>query len=181
MPTPSQSFQCLGEDAARGCNVETHETLATLAEHLSVVEGKMSLLYKEINELLVVETEGATVEPYEEGGLWAPWLYLWNILAAVVNDIVDVALDVLQHFLAPLFAFGRESRKGGNGREDMRLIEFVGLKPCVETASHGVVGHNGIGTDNAGDVECLGWRTKGDAALCCLLTDRGKGSVAVAE
>ena len=50
----------------------------------------MSLLYKEINELLVVETEGATVEPYEEGSLWAPWLYLWNILAAVVNDIVDV-------------------------------------------------------------------------------------------
>ena len=90
VPTPSQSFQCLGEDAARGCNVETHETLATLAEHLSVVEGKMSLLYKEINELLVVEAEGATVEPYEEGGLWAPWLYLWNILAAVVNDIVDV-------------------------------------------------------------------------------------------
>ena len=71
----------------------------------------MSLLYKEINELLVVEAEGATVEPYEEGGLWAPWLYLWNIIAAVVNDIVDVALDVLQHFLAPLFAFGRESRK----------------------------------------------------------------------
>ena len=63
----------------------------------------------------------------------------------------------------------------------MRLIEFVGLKPCVETASHGVVGYNGIGTDNAGDVECLGWRTKGDAALCCLLTDRGKGRVAVAE
>ena len=60
----------------------------------------MSLLYKEINELLVVEAEGATVEPYEEGGLWAPWLYLWNILATEV-----------QHFLAPLFAFGRESRK----------------------------------------------------------------------
>ena len=75
----------------------------------------MSLLYKEVNELLMVETEGATVEPYEEGGLWAPWLYLWNILAAVVNDIVDVALDVLKHFLAPLFAFGRESRKGGEG------------------------------------------------------------------
>ena len=115
MPTPSQSFQCLGEDAARGGNVETHETLATLAKHLSVVEGKMSLLYKEINELLMVEAEGATVEPYEERCLWAPWLYLWNIIAAVVNDIVDVALDVLQHFLAPLFAFGRESRKGGNG------------------------------------------------------------------
>ena len=111
VPTPSQSFQCLGEDAARGGNVETHETLATLAEHLSVVEGKMGLLYKEVNEWLVVETEGATVEPYEEGGLWAPWLYQWNILAAVVNDIVDVALNVLQHFLAPLFAFGRESRK----------------------------------------------------------------------
>ena len=90
VPTASQSFQRLGEDAARGGNVETHETLATLAEHLSVVEGKMSLLYKEINELLVVETKVATVEPYEEGGLWAPWLYLWNILAAVVNDIVDV-------------------------------------------------------------------------------------------
>ena len=111
VPTPSQSFQCLGEDAARGGNVETHETLATLAEHLSVVEGKMSLLYKEVNELLMVELEGATVEPHEEGGLWAPWLYLWNIIAAVVNDIVDVVLDVLQHFLAPLFAFGRESRK----------------------------------------------------------------------
>ena len=81
------------------------------AKHLSVVEGKMSLLYKEVNELLVVETKGATVEPHEEGGLWAPWLYLWNIIAAVVNDIVDVVLDVLQHFLAPLFAFGRESRK----------------------------------------------------------------------
>ena len=99
------------ENASWGGYVETHETLATLAEHLSVVEGKMSLLYKEVNELLVVETKGATVEPYEEGGLWAPWLYLWNIIAAVVNDIVDVALDVLQHFLAPLFAFGRESRK----------------------------------------------------------------------
>ena len=111
MPTPSQSIQCFGEDATRGGNVEAHETLATLAEHLSVVEGKMSLLYKEVNELLVVETKGATVEPHEEGGLWAPWLYLWNIIAAVVNDIVDVVLDVLQHFLAPLFAFGRESRK----------------------------------------------------------------------
>ena len=90
MPTPSQSFQCLGEDAARGGNVETHETLASFAEHLSVVEGKMGLLYKEVNELLVVEPEVAAVEPYEERCLWAPWLYLWNILAAVVNDIVDV-------------------------------------------------------------------------------------------
>ena len=50
----------------------------------------MSLLYKGVNELLVVGPEGATVEPYEEGGLWAPWLCLWKIVAAVVNDIVDV-------------------------------------------------------------------------------------------
>ena len=111
VPTPSQSFQCLGEDAARGCNVEAHETLAARAKHLAVIECQVGLIHEEMLQLVVCESQLTAVEPYEERCLWAPWLYLWNILAAVVNDIVDVALDVLQHFLAPLFAFGRESRK----------------------------------------------------------------------
>ena len=110
------------EDGSRGGYVEAHETLAALAEHLAVVEGESGALDEEVNELLVVEAEGAAVEPYEEGGLRAPWLDLGDILAAVVDDKVDVAFDVAQHLLAPLLSLGGECRKGGYGREDMRFV-----------------------------------------------------------
>lgn len=82
------------ENASRGGYVEAHETLSALAEHLAVVEGETGALDEEVNELLVVEAEVAAVEPYEEGGLRAPWFYLRNILAAVVDDKVDVTFDV---------------------------------------------------------------------------------------
>ena len=88
------------ENASRGGYVEAHEAIAALAEHLAVVEGETGTLDEEVNQLLVVEAEVATVEPYEEGGLRAPWFYLRNILAAVVDDKVDVAFDVAQHLLA---------------------------------------------------------------------------------
>ena len=96
------------EDGSRGGYVEAHETLAALAEHLAVVEGESGALDEEVNELLVVEAEGAAVEPYEEGGLRAPWLDLGDILAAVVDDKVDVAFDVAQHLLAPLLSLGSD-------------------------------------------------------------------------
>ena len=82
------------ENASRGGYVEAHETLSALAEHLAVVEGETGALDEEVNELLVVETEVAAVEPYEEGGLRAPWFYLRNILAAVVHYEVDVAFNI---------------------------------------------------------------------------------------
>ena len=96
------------ENASRGGCVEAHETLSALAEHLAVVEGETGALDEEVNELLVVEAEVAAVEPYEEGGLRAPWFYLWDILAAVVDDKVDVAFDVAQHLLAPLLSLGSD-------------------------------------------------------------------------
>ena len=80
--------------ALRSGYVNTHESLAALAEHLAVVEGKAGALDEEVNELLVVEAEVAAVEPYEEGGLRAPWFYLWDILAAVVHYEVDVAFNI---------------------------------------------------------------------------------------
>ena len=82
------------ENASRGGYVEAHETLSALAEHLAVVEGKTGALDEEVNELLVVEAKVAAVEPYEEGGLRAPWFYLWDILAAVVHYEVDVAFNI---------------------------------------------------------------------------------------
>ena len=82
------------ENASRGGYVEAHETLSALAEHLAVVEGETGARDEEVNELLVVEAKVAAVEPYEEGGLRAPWFYLWDILAAVVHYEVDVAFNI---------------------------------------------------------------------------------------
>ena len=82
------------ENASRGGYVEAHETLSALAEHLAVVERETGALDEEVNELLVVEAKVAAVEPYEEGGLRAPWFYLWDILAAVVHYEVDVAFNI---------------------------------------------------------------------------------------
>ena len=50
----------------RGGDVESHEAFATFAEHLAVVEGEAGFLYKQVVELLMVETEVAAVELYEE-------------------------------------------------------------------------------------------------------------------
>ena len=61
-----QLGECLCEDGARRCHVHSHEAFATLAEHLSVVEGETCLVDKEVDEPVVIETELAAVEPHQK-------------------------------------------------------------------------------------------------------------------
>ena len=81
----------------------------------------MSLLYKEINELLVVETEGATVEPYEEGSLWAQRTDARDMLSAIILYESDVVLYVGKHCLSPFFSLA----EGGNGGDGSKQGRFV--------------------------------------------------------
>ena len=96
-------------------------------------------------------------------------------LEEVVNE-VDVSLNILQHLLAPLLTI-LECRNSGNGREDGRLAEFVGVEPLEERATQLLVGHNAVRADYTGNVECLRRCSEGDAALGCTLRNRRKRMV----
>ena len=168
------------EEGAGGADVEAHEAVAAGAEHGAVVEGQAGTVDKEVDQRVVAEAQGAAVEPDEEGGLRAQGPDERQVVAAVVFEEADVVLDVGEHLAAPLLAvlIGGD---GGDGREEGRVVQLVGLKPRVEASAQGVVGHNGIAADDAGNVEGLGGCAEGDADLCCLVADGGKGHVAVAE
>ena len=72
----TEPFERILQYGTRGGDVESHEAFAAFAEHLAVVEGEAGFLYKQVVELLMVETEVATVEPYEERSLWPPSRFL---------------------------------------------------------------------------------------------------------
>ena len=71
---------------------------------------------KEVYERIVTESQGATVEPDKEGCLWAPRLYLRQMLPAVVLHEADVILDIAEHLLAIVLSL-RIGCDGGNRRE----------------------------------------------------------------
>jgi hypothetical protein len=61
-----EAVEGAGDDAARGADVEAHESGAFGAKHGAVVERQPGFLYEEVNELLLSEMQLAAVEPHEE-------------------------------------------------------------------------------------------------------------------
>lgn len=66
-----EAVEGLAEYGAGTSDVETHESLAAGAEHFAVVEGESGFADKEVYESIVVKSESAAVEPYQEGCLRA--------------------------------------------------------------------------------------------------------------
>ena len=68
--------------------------MAAGAEHLAVVECQACLVDKKVDECVVVKTERAAVEPYEERGLGTQRTDGGQMLATVVDYIVDIVLHL---------------------------------------------------------------------------------------
>lgn len=149
-------------------NIEAHEALATRAEHLAIVEGKVGLVDEEVEKGIVVKSQTAAVEPYQEAGLRTDGVDSWNIVMTIFLDKADVVLDISQHFLAPLLTMA-EGRDGGDMRENMRLIEFIGMEPSIKLLTQVGIGDDGMGRDDASDVERLRRSLHGDTDFRCLL------------
>lgn len=149
-------------------NIEAHEALATRAEHLAIVEGKVGLVDEEVEKGIVVKSQTAAVEPYQETGLRTDGVDSWNIVMTIFLDKTDVVLDISQHFLAPLLTMA-EGRDGGDMGKDMRFVKLVGMKPAIEFLAQVRIGYDGMGRDDASDVESLRRSLHGDTDFRCLL------------
>ena len=149
-----QLVERLLQDGAWRGHVQSHESLAALAEHFAIVEGEVCPVYEEVDELVVGEPQLSAVEPHEERGLWPQGFYLRHVLTAVVLHKQDVLLHVMEHGPAPRFAL-LEGGYGGYGCEERGLVELVGGHPRVEFLSQRVVGHDGVGAHDARNVECF--------------------------
>lgn len=184
---PYGGVHCVGEvaeatlDVAAGrSDVQTHETLTTGTEHLTVVEGQMGLVDEEVQEGVMGEMEIPAVEPYEEAGLWAQRTDAGDILTAVVLHEADVILEIGDKFPSPRLSMA-VGGDGGDGCEEIRLVEFVGRDPAIEFPADLRVRHDGIGADDTGDIEGLRRCLERDADVTGLVADGGKGDVLVTE
>ena len=54
---------------AGGGDVEAHVARPLVTEHSAVVEGEVGIVYEKAHQLVVRQSKGAAVEPYEEGCL----------------------------------------------------------------------------------------------------------------
>ena len=61
-----QLVESLLQDGAWRGHVHAHESLAALSEHFAIVEGEVGVVYKEVDELIVGESQLSAVEPHEE-------------------------------------------------------------------------------------------------------------------
>ena len=50
----------------------------------------MGTVDKEVYECIVTESQVATIKPYEERGLWAPGVYPWQVLPAIILYEADI-------------------------------------------------------------------------------------------
>ena len=174
----AQLAECASDYGARGRDVQAHESLALGAEHGPVVEGQACAVDKEPYQRVVGQSEPAAVEPYEERRLRAQGADGGNLPGAESDHLLDVALDVAEHLLPPRLAVA-EGRDGGNGGEEVRAFELIDLEPGEELPAQRLVGDDGVGADDPGDVERFGRGAEGDAAASGGLRDRGEGDVAV--
>ena len=175
----AEALEGLAEDGVGGANVDAHVAFSAGAEHLTVVEGEVGTADEEVDEGIVIQLQAAAVEPNEEGGFGAQGADGGQVARAVVDQVVDVGFDVAEHGAAPRLAVA-VGGDGGDGREEGRLVKLVGREPAVEAAAEGVVRHDGVGADDAGDVERLGGGAEGDAARRGRVGDGGEGRVAMA-
>ena len=66
----SKLLHGLGHQLAGATHIEAHIAFAARAEHLAIIERQVSLVDKEVVELLMVESQVVAVKPDEEGSLW---------------------------------------------------------------------------------------------------------------
>ena len=127
-----QLLKRLGEHTPRAAYVQAHIPLAFHSEHLSVVKGQMSLVYEQVHEFALFQTEFAAVQPYEEGGLREYRVNLRKMLFAPVAGEVGVEIDISEHLVPPLSAFRSVGRPGGYDREEARVVYLIGFKVAEE-------------------------------------------------
>ncbi len=138
----------------------------------------MRLVDEEIVQLFVVHAESAAIQPDQEGGLRPHGLDAWKILFTETDDEVDVVLQIGDHVTPPLFAVF-EGGERDDRREHGRFTELVHFQPCEEFSTKRVIGHDGVCTDNACDIEGLRGGRERDAVVGGSFRDGGERNVLV--
>ena len=103
----------------------------------------------------MLQSEAAAVEPHKKGCLRPYDLDARQCSLAESFYQFDVAFEVVDELLSPLFALGK-CGYGRNGGEDWCLVEFVCIEVAEEPVAEGFVRDDGVGAYDAGDVEGLG-------------------------
>jgi len=101
------------DDRAWAAHVHARMAAARRAEHRPLVQGQMGAVDKEVDHLVVLQPQCGAVEPQQEACLGPDGDDARQVLLAVVDDIVDIALDVAQALFEPLLAMAI-GRLGGD-------------------------------------------------------------------
>ena len=87
--------------------------------------------------------ESSAVKPDQERSLRTERLYLRDVLRAEIFNESDVVFDIADHLASPALSM-LEGGHGGDRREYVSGVEFVGLKPAEELFSQLLVRNYGV-------------------------------------
>ena len=118
---------------------------------------------------------GAKIQPGQVGALQRRQLQLGELGQQGVVQIVEVALDLLQHGLQPFLAAAESGLRGHVAKavaaEHPQVFHVV-----VVLAAQAGIGDDDVGVLGAGQVECLGGGAEGDQVVV-IVAHRGGGDM----
>ena len=118
-----------------------HEACPLGTEHLAVVKRQASMVGEEGHKVVVRQTEGAEVHPYQERSLRLHHLYPGHPLGKELACEADILLYIVHRLGQPRLAVV-VGGLGSDGRHKRGGVEFIGLEPLEERfAQTGILHH----------------------------------------
>ena len=112
---------CLTHHLPTGGDIHAHPPPTLFAEHRSFVEAQGGLVDHKAGQLFVAERPGRKVEPHQIGSFRTNGPYRRHLLLQKAQHIVDVALQIDQQLIQPLFSLSI-GRFQGQGAENRPLV-----------------------------------------------------------